>query len=201
MLRVGLTGGIASGKSTVANLFAELGASTIDTDVVAREMVAPGMPGLAMVVSTFGPHIISESGELDRQALRAIVFSDPEQKRKLEAILHPLIRVRALEQLKQLKRSKAPYALVVVPLLLETGFEDLVNRVAVVDCSREAQMRRLLARDDISVAEAEAILDAQATRETRLARADDVIDNGGNIESTRNRVGALHTAYARGQAG
>ena len=201
MLRVGLTGGIASGKSTVANLFAELGASTIDTDVVAREMVAPGMPGLAMVVSTFGSHIISESGELDRQALRTIVFSDPEQKRKLEAILHPLIRVRVLEQLKQLKRSQAPYALVVVPLLLETGFEDLVDRVTVVDCSREAQMRRLLARDDISVAEAEAILDAQATRETRLARADDVIDNGGNIESTRNRVRALHTAYARGQAG
>ena len=101
MLRVGLTGGIASGKSTVANLFAELGASTIDTDVVAREMVAPGMPGLAMVVSTCGSHIISESGELDRQALRTIVFSDSEQRRKLEAILHPLIRAQALEQLKQ----------------------------------------------------------------------------------------------------
>ena len=200
MLSVGLTGGIASGKSTVANFFAELGASTIDTDVVAREIVAPGMPGLEIVVSTFGSHIISESGELDRQALRTIVFSDPEQRRKLEAILHPLIRVRALEQLKQLKRSKEPYALIVVPLLLETGFEALVDRIAVVDCSRKAQMRRLLARDDINVMEAEAILDAQATRETRLARADDVIDNGGNIESTRKRVGALHAIYARGQA-
>jgi dephospho-CoA kinase len=201
MLRVGLTGGIASGKSTVANLFAELGANTIDTDMVAREMVAPGMPGLAMVVSTFGAHIISESGELDRQALRTIVFSDSEQRRKLEAILHPLIRAQALEQLKQLKQSKEPYALVIVPLLLETDFEALVDRIAVVDCSRETQMRRLLARDDISVAEAEAILDAQVTREARLARADDVIDNEGNLESTRNRVEALHTVYALGQAG
>lgn len=193
MLRVGLTGGIASGKTLVANFFAELGAGVVDTDLVAREVVAPGEPGLASVQAEFGPGVISESGELDRRALRETVFADPEKRSRLEAILHPLIRARTLEQLGKLE---APYALVVVPLLLETGFTALVDRIAVVDCPRETQLERLVARDGISTAAAEAMLRAQADRETRLAHADDQIDNSGAPESTRQRVQELHTQYS-----
>ena len=193
MLRVGLTGGIASGKTTVAKIFAELGAGVVDTDRVAREVVAPGESGLAAVREAFGPDVISSSGELDRRALRALVFANPAERRKLEAILHPLIRGRTLEQLDQLD---APYALVVVPLLFETGFEALVDRVAVVDCPRRVQLERLLARDGIDKAEAEATLGAQTDRETRLARADDVIDNSGDRERTRERVRELHAQYS-----
>ena len=194
MLRVGLTGGIASGKTTVANLFSELGAGIVDTDVVAREVVAPGEPGLHAVHAAFGAAVISESGKLDRRALREIVFTDPAERRKLEAILHPLIRARTLAQLEALE---APYALVVVPLLFETGFGALVDRIAVVDCPREAQIERLIARDDIGPREAEAMLDAQVDRETRLAQADDVIDNGGSLDDTRGQVRTLHEAYSR----
>ncbi len=193
MLRVGLTGGIASGKTVVANFFAELGAGVVDTDVIAREVVAPGEPGLANVRAEFGPGVISESGVLDRRALREVVFADPEKRSKLEAILHPLIRARTLEQLADLE---APYALVVVPLLLETGFGALVDRVAVVDCPRGVQLERLVARDGISTAEAEAMLSAQADRETRLAHADDLIDNSAGLESTRQRVQELHAQYS-----
>lgn len=193
MLRVGLTGGIASGKTTVAELFAELGAGVIDTDRVAREVVAPGEPGLAAVREAFGPGVISSSGALDRGALRTVVFADPEKRRRLEAILHPLIRARTLAQLDQLD---APYALVVVPLLFETGFEALVDRVAVVDCPRSAQLERLMARDGIDTAQAEAILNAQIDRQTRRARADDVIDNSADLERTRRRVRALHARYS-----
>lgn len=193
MLRVGLTGGIASGKTTVANLFAELGAGIVDTDRVAREVVDPGEPGLAAVREAFGPSVMSSSGQLDRRALRSVVFADPEKRRKLEAILHPLIRARTLEKLDQVE---APYALVVVPLLLETGFESLVDRVAVVDCPREMQLERLLLRDGIDPDEAESMLGAQMDRETRLARADDVIDNSGDLDATRERVRELHAQYA-----
>ena len=185
MLRVGLTGGIASGKTTVANVFSGLGAGVIDTDRLAREVVAPGEPGLAAVREAFGSSVISNSGRLDRRALRKLVFANPEDRRRLEAILHPLIRGRTSEKLDQLD---APYALVVVPLLFETGFETLVDRVAVVDCPRDVQLERLRARDGIDNAEAEAMLSAQANRDTRLARADDVIDNSGDWERTRERV-------------
>ena len=192
MLRVGLTGGIASGKTTVADQFAGLGAGVIDTDRVARDVVRPGEAGLAAVVEAFGPDILSASGELDRRALRAVVFADPGQRRRLEAILHPLIRARTL---RRLDRLSAPYAVVVVPLLLETGFGSLVDRVAVVDCARETQLARLLARDGIDPAQAEAMLNAQVDRQTRLAGADDVIDNGGDPARTRERVRALHARY------
>ena len=193
MLRVGLTGGIASGKTTVANYFAELGAGIVDTDHVAREVVAPGEPGLDAVREAFGPSIISSSGELDRRALRTAVFADPEKRHRLEEILHPLIRARTLEQL---NRIHAPYAMVVVPLLLETGFESLVDRVAVVDCPREMQLERLLLRDGIDPDEAESMLSAQSDREARLARADDVIDNSGDLDVTRAQVRELHARYS-----
>lgn len=192
MLRVGLTGGIASGKTTVADQFAGLGAGVVDTDRVARDVVRPGEAGLAAVVEAFGPDILSASGELDRRTLRAVVFADPGQRRRLEAILHPLIRARTL---RQVDRLSAPYAVVVVPLLLETGFGSLVDRVAVVDCARETQLARLLARDGIDPPQAEAMLNAQVDRQTRLAGADDVIDNGGDPACTREQVRTLHARY------
>jgi dephospho-CoA kinase len=192
MLRVGLTGGIASGKSTVAELFAALGAPIVDTDVVAREVVAPGTPGLEEIRTAFGEAVIAASGELDRRTVRSLVFGDPERRHRLEAILHPRIRAQTLARLESIE---APYVIVVVPLLLETGFSSLVDRILVVDCPRQEQLRRLLARDGITRPEAEAMLDAQLDRETRLASADDVLDNGGRLDATRDRVGELHSAY------
>lgn len=193
MLRVGLTGGVASGKTTVANLFAELGAGVIDTDAVAREVVAPGEPGLDAVAAEFGADVLTASGTLDRRALRQIVFAEPARRRALEAILHPLIRARTLERLEELQ---APYAVVVVPLLLETGFDSLVDRIAVVDCPRQVQLERLIARDRMELSAAREMLSAQTDRETRLARADDVIDNGGALEPTLRRVRELHAVYS-----
>lgn len=198
MFRVGLTGGIASGKTTVANLFAELGVGLVDTDILAREVVAPGEPGLDAIRTEFGADVLLESGELDRQALRQRVFRDPEQRGRLEAILHPLIRARAVELLEQLE---TPYAMLVVPLLLETGFGALADRVLAVDCSRSQQLARLIARDGISAADAEAMLSAQVDRETRLAGADDVIDNSGSLQSTHAQVRALHARYCESAHG
>jgi dephospho-CoA kinase len=177
MLRVGLTGGIASGKTTVANLFADLGAGLVDTDEVARDVVALGEPGLTAVVAEFGPEILRTDGTLDRRALRSIVFRDGERRRALEVILHPLIRARTLQRVDAIE---APYAIVIVPLLLETDFVEFVERIVVVDCSESAQIARLRQRDGIGEHEARAMLDAQTDRQTRLARADDVIENSGS---------------------
>ena len=192
MLRVGLTGGIATGKSTVAVLFAQLGAAIVDTDVIAREVVAPGEPGLEAVIAHFGTTILTARGELDRAALRRIVFADAERRRALEAILHPLIRARTL---RAFERLDAPYALIVVPLLLETGFAELVDRILVVDCPEAVQHERLMRRDAADAREADAILAAQLDREARLTRADDVIDNGGSLAATRAQVATLHARY------
>lgn len=192
MLRVGLTGGIASGKTAVANSFAKLGCSIIDTDLISREVVAVGKPGLLKVRKAFGPHVISDSGELDRSLVRTLIFADPKKKRQLEGILHPLIRARAIEKLNALS---APYAIVVVPLLVETGFASLVDRVTVVDCPRRTQLDRLIERDGIDLIQAKSILNAQAKRNVRLAHADDVINNGGDLENTHRRILELHTSY------
>lgn len=194
MFRIGLTGGVASGKSTVAEIFAELGAAVVDTDAVAREVVAPGEPGLEAVTEAFGPEILLPTGELDRRAMRSIVFSDPERRRLLESILHPLIRERTLHLIDALE---APYVIVVVPLLLETGFAELVERILVVDCPETQQLERLRRRDDLNEAEAQAMLAAQVDRQARLARADDVIDNSGTLEATRSQVAALHKHYVQ----
>ena len=192
MLRVGLTGGIASGKSTVADMFAGLGAGVVDTDAVAREVVSPGEPGLEAVVTEFGAEILQPNGELDRRALRNIVFSEPERRELLESILHPLIRARTLQLVEELD---TPYAIVVVPLLLETGFDELVERVLVVDCPEAQQLERLRRRDDVGETEAQAVLAAQIDRQARLARADDVVDNSGDLQATRAQVAALHERY------
>ena len=191
-LIVGLTGGIASGKSLVGAMFVKLGASLIDTDVVAREVVALGEPGLAAVGAEFGPSVLLPSGELNRPALRSLVFADDAKRRQLEAILHPLIRSRTRAKLEGLE---APYALVAVPLLVETSFGELVDRILVVDSPEAVQLERLMRRDGIPRAEAQAMLRAQADRATRLQAAHDVIDNSGAQEATRRQVELLHRRY------
>jgi dephospho-CoA kinase len=191
-LVVGLTGGIASGKSIVANMFAKLGAGIVDTDLVAREVVAPGEPGLDAVTNAFGKEILLRSGELDRGALRRIVFADDAKRRQLEALLHPLIRARTWERLAMLT---TPYALVAVPLLVETSFGELVDRVLVVDCPESLQLERLMRRDAIPRPEALAMVRAQTDRATRLRAAHDIVDNGGTTEATQRQVELLHRRY------
>lgn len=192
MLKIGLTGGVASGKSTVADLFKALGAPLVDTDVLARQVVEPGETGLTAVREAFGRDVLTEDGRLDRRKLRAIVFSDDEKRRRLESILHPLIRERLLAEL---DRLDAPYVVIAVPLLIETDFAELVDRVLVVDAPVDVQLDRLMTRDGSTRAEAQAIIDAQVDRETRLAHADDVIDNSGDLAATRAQVEALHRRY------
>ncbi len=191
-LTVGLTGGIASGKSLVGAMFVKLGATLIDTDVVAREVVALGEPGLAAVSAAFGPRVLLPSGELNRPVLRSLVFEDETRRRELESILHPLIRQRTRAKLAELA---VPYALVVVPLLVETSFGELVDRILVVDCPESTQLERLTRRDAIPRAEALAMLRAQVDRATRLKAAHDVIDNSGTPEATRRQVELLHRRY------
>ena len=191
-LLVGLTGGIASGKSLVGSMFVKLGATLVDTDVVAREVVAHGEPGLAAVSAAFGPTVLLPSGELNRVALRALVFADDAKRHKLEGILHPLIRARTRAKLAEID---APYALVAVPLLVETSFRDLVDRILVVDCPESAQLERLMRRDALPRDEALAMLRAQADRATRLKAAHDVIDNSGATDATRRQVEQLHHRY------
>lgn len=192
VLRIGLTGGIASGKSTVAALFVELGAGLVDTDVLARELVEPGSPALAEIREAFGTAVIDTEGRLDRPRMRALVFADPALRRTLERIMHPAIRRRALELA---AASTAPYVMIAVPLLVETGFAEHVDRVLVVDCPEALQIERLVKRDGLATAEAQAMLAAQATRSERLAAADDLVDNAGSLESTREQVRALHARY------
>jgi dephospho-CoA kinase len=191
-LVVGLTGGIASGKSIVANMFAKLGAGLVDTDLVARDVVAPGEPGLAAVTQAFGAGVLLRSGELDRAALRRIVFADDAKRHQLESLLHPLIRTRTLERLAQLGTA---YALVAVPLLVETRFGELVDRVLVVDCPESLQLERLTRRDAIPRAEALAMVRAQTDRATRLRAAHDIVDNSGTMEATQRQVEQLHHRY------
>ena len=190
--RIGLTGGIASGKSTVANLFAALGVPVVDTDVLSREVVAPGSPLLRQITDHFGDHVQSRDGSLNRQELRKHIFADTEQRKWLEALLHPAIR-----ELTDARCEAAigPYVMVAIPLLVETGGEARFDRVLVVDCDPDLQVSRLMARDGIRREEALRMLAAQATREARLAVADDVIRNDGDIASLREQVEKLHLQY------
>ncbi|MEO6690432.1 MAG: dephospho-CoA kinase [Dokdonella sp.] len=189
---VALTGGIASGKSAVAERFAELGASVIDADIIARELVAPGSPALAEIVAAFGATALDASGSLDRAGMRARVFTDSHARAQLDAILHPRVR-HALRERSDI--AAGPYALLVIPLLVESGHYDWVDRVLVVDVPRELQRTRLLARDGVTAQLADAMLAAQATREQRLARADDVIPNTGSFDELDARTAALHEHY------
>ena len=189
---VALTGGIASGKSEVERRFAALGVPVIDADIVARELVAPGMPALAEIVAEFGGHMIDANGALDRRAMRNLVFDDAKARKRLEAILHPRVREEILQRA---NHASGPYVLLVIPLLVETGAYGWVDRVLLVDVPREQQLARLVARDKTTPALAEAILDAQATREQRLEAADDVIDNGGEPAALERQVAELHQRY------
>jgi dephospho-CoA kinase len=193
-LRIGLTGGIASGKSTVARRFAELGVAVIDADEAARAVVAPSTPGLAAVVRRFGAGVVGANGELDRRALRDLIFSDPGSRRDLEAILHPLIRAH-MEQ--SAERAAGPYVVMAIPLLVEGGSRDRVDRILVVDVDEAVQLQRVMARDGCSLDEARAILAAQASRSARLAAADDVLPNIGTVTDLRQAVDALHGRYLR----
>ena len=190
--RIGLTGGIASGKTTVANLFAELGAPVIDTDIIAREVVAPGQPALDEIAAAFGDRVLQPDGSLDRGALRARIFASEEDRRTLEAITHPRIRAEAL---RQADAAGGPYQLIVVPLLVQSPLRGSVDRVLVVDCPEKLQIERLVARDGESEVGARRILAAQSSRGERLAIADDIITNDGGLEDLREQVAALHEIY------
>lgn len=190
--RVGLTGGIASGKSTVAKLFAALGVPLIDTDVLAREIVAPGQPVLQQIARRFGADVLAADGSLDRAALRARVFADPAERKALEALTHPAIRALVEERA---ALAGGEYQMHVIPLLVETDGRSRVDRVLVVDCSEELQIRRLQARDGATIEQARAILTAQVTRTARLSVADDVIANDGELGALRDAVETLHARY------
>lgn len=191
-LRVGLTGGIASGKSTVADMFADLGVPVIDTDVIAREVVAPGQPALQEIRDAFGAGVIAADGSLDRPAMRALVFGDEAARRRLEGILHPRIGAATRDQA---AGAGGAYQIIVVPLLLESSLRAFVDRVLVVDCEEHTQVARLLSRDAESESQARRMLAAQSSRAERLAIADDVISNEGSLDDTREQVRALHRRY------
>ena len=192
-LRIGLTGGIASGKSTVTQRFAELGVPVIDADVAARSVVERGKPGLEQVVRRFGPGVLDASGNLDRPALRALIFSDPASRQALDAILHPLIRA---DMERQAGAAQGPYLVMAIPLLIEGGrARDRLDRVLVVDVDEALQLKRVQARDGCSADQARAILASQAGRETRLAAADDVLRNSGSVADLRQAVDRLHEKY------
>lgn len=191
-LRIGLTGGIASGKSTVADMFADLGVPVIDTDIIAREVVRPGEPALAEIREAFGAGVIAADGTLNRPAMRAIVFGDDAARRRLESILHPRIGRATREQA---EAAGGDYQVIVVPLLVESSLREFVDRVLVVDCDEETQVARLLARDAESADQARRMLAAQSRRAERLAIADDVVGNDGSLDDTREQVLALHRRY------
>jgi len=192
MFRVGLTGGIASGKSTVARFFGALGVPVIDADAIAREVVAPGTPALTQIRETFGAELIGPDGALDRRAMREQVFRDPDARRRLETITHPAIRA---EMAARSASAGGPYQILDIPLLVEGGAQDRVDRVLVVDADEATQIRRLQARDGATLTEARAILAAQVPRAARLAAADDVIRNDGDLATLRDQVEALHARY------
>jgi len=191
-LRVGLTGGIASGKSTVADMFADLGVPIVDTDVIAREVVAVGQPALEEIRAAFGSEVLTAEGSLDRAAMRKLVFGDDPARARLEAILHPRIRQQTDAQA---DAAGGVYQLIVVPLLVESPMRKDVDRVLVVDCDEARQIERLMQRDAESEEQARRILAAQASREERLAIADDVIANDGSPAETLEQVQALHRRY------
>ncbi|MFF2611460.1 dephospho-CoA kinase [Kitasatospora sp. NPDC058046] len=195
MLKIGLTGGIGAGKSEVSRLFAAHGAVIVDSDVIAREVVAPGTDGLAVVVAEFGPGVLREDGSLDRPALGAVVFADPERLKALNAIVHPLVRTRSAE----LEAAAAPDAVVVhdVPLLAENGLAPLFDLVVVVDAADEVRLDRLVRLRGMAEEEARARMAAQASRDGRLAIADLVIDNGGGLAELEARVAEVWAELVR----
>ncbi|PKO87847.1 MAG: dephospho-CoA kinase [Betaproteobacteria bacterium HGW-Betaproteobacteria-12] len=192
---VGLTGGIGSGKSRVAELFVERGAALVDTDAIAHELTGPGGGAMPALQAEFGATVVDAQGGLDRAAMRQLVFADPARRRRLEAILHPLIRQLAGERC---RAAAAPYVILAVPLLVESGsYRQRCQRILVVDCPEELQIARVLARNGLTADQVRAIMAAQASREQRLAAADDVIVNDADFASLAERVEELHQKYLR----
>ncbi|WP_227368020.1 dephospho-CoA kinase [Halomonas sp. M20] len=194
-LTIGITGGIASGKSAVARAFETHGIPWVDADDVAREVVMPGEPALAEITDHFGPDVIDAEGQLSRRTLRAIVFRNETERRWLESVTHPRIRQRLLEHLESMRASGAPYHLLVSPLLFESGQRELVDRCLVVDVPENVQIARTMARDESDEVLAKSIVQAQMPRQQRLAMADDVIDNQGDHAALIEQVAKLDARY------
>jgi len=192
MLTVALTGGIGSGKTQVSDYFVSLGVPVIDTDIISRQLVEPGQPALEKITESFGHQLLFASGQLDRAALREIIFNDATARKKLEDILHPAIREKVQHQLQALS---FPYVIIVIPLYVETGQFLKTDRILVVDCPQEIQKKRVLARDNVSMEQLGKILEAQATRAQRLAVADDILVNDADIETLQHKVRQLHEQY------
>lgn len=189
---VGLTGGIGSGKTLVSDYFKSLGITVVDADVVSREVVAPGAEALEKIAAHFGPDILTKNGELNRRALRDIIFNNPEQKQWLESLLHPLI---GMETMRQLQASQSPYTIFVSPLLIEIGQYKMTDRILVVDAPEALQIKRTSQRDNTSEKSVQAIMETQASRNKRLKMANDVILNDGDIDSLQQKIDALHKTY------
>ncbi|GIU15600.1 dephospho-CoA kinase [Shewanella sp. MBTL60-007] len=191
---VGLTGGIGSGKTTVANLFAELGITLVDADVIARDVVMKGSDGLAQIAQHFGDDILLDDGSLDRAKLRERIFQDDAERVWLNGLLHPLIRETMLKQCEQ---AQSNYVIMVVPLLFENGLDSLVDRTLLVDISPELQQQRTMCRDSVTAQQVKNIIGSQASRAEKLSKADDVIDNQGKISALKCKVEALHNFYLK----
>ena len=192
---VGLTGGIGSGKSAVADLFAERGILVVDTDAIAHSLTGAGGSAMPAIRQEFGDGVASSDGALDRAAMRKIVFADPNARKRLETILHPMIGRESQRQLAA-GSTRTPYAILMVPLLIESGNpRERVDRIAVVDCAEATQIARVISRNGLARAEVKRILAAQATRAERLAAADDVIDNDGDIAALPGQIERLHLNY------
>ncbi len=192
ILKIGLTGGIGCGKSTVTHLFAQLGTPIIDADHIAHQLVQPGQPALEKIEQKFGGTVINDDGSLNRTVLRNIVFSDPVKKQQLEAILHPLIYAQMQNQIKQ---CTAAYVILSIPLLLETHRQHFVDRILVVDCPLEQQIKRVKQRDQLSDQQIQAIIASQIPRQQRLYAGDDIINNSGKISDLAEQIKKLHNLY------
>jgi dephospho-CoA kinase len=190
---VGLTGGIGSGKTTVGEMFVSKGADLVDTDAISHQLTAPSQPAIAAIASKFGSEFVAEDGSLDRARMRQLVFSDISARKRLEAILHPLIRQ---ESERQIRESGAPYIIVVVPLLIESGaYRGMLDRLVVVDCEPETQIRRVMERSALSRNEVLSVMASQVSRQRRLDEADDIIFNDGDREELRAQIDILHLRY------
>jgi dephospho-CoA kinase len=192
MLRIGLTGGIGSGKSTAADYFSSLGIPVIDADQIAHELTRAGTAATHAIIETFGPSVATPAGDLDRAALRQLVFADPRQRQRLENILHPLIRE---EMLKRSAAVEASYCILVTPLLIEKGWMPMYDRILVIDSPPEAQLQRAQKRDGLNELDIRQIMATQADRNTRLAMADDILRNDGDVHTLQRQIDALHHRY------
>ena len=193
---IALTGGIGSGKTSVAAILAELGAAVVDTDDISHELTAAGQPGARAIGAQFGAEYLDANGALDRKKMRELVFSEPAAKQRLESILHPMIRTEVAARSAKPGASSAPYTAIVVPLLLETGaYRELVRRILVVDCAAEQQIARVVRRSGLTPAAVKAIMASQVSREQRLLQADDIVRNDGDLPALRVAVEAVHRKY------